>query len=88
MAAEAQSPQPSTPSNEALLKEIKGLESEIERIKRERETDGTKTSPTETIMLEKRLEYMRRELRNLRPLLCEAYRDGRWVGMSCWEDRD
>jgi len=66
-----------------LPKEIKELE---ERIKRERETPiGERiTKPTETP--EQRLERMRRELRNLRPLYCETFRGGRWVGVPCWQE--
>jgi hypothetical protein len=76
---------PPTPLKEViqLRKEIQELE---ERIKRERETPiGERiTKPTETP--EQRLERMRRELRNLRPLYCETIRGGRWVGVPCWQE--
>lgn len=38
--------------------------------------------------LEKSLERLRQQLRRgwNYPLFCEAYRGGRWVGASCWDD--
>jgi len=70
LAAEAQSPQPSTPSTEIKWPEcLVGREPE--------------TSPTETITPEeKRLEYMRRQLRhlqNLQAVIRQVYRCGMWV---------
>jgi hypothetical protein len=79
-AAEAQEDQFAECLQSQLLKEIRELEG---RIKRERETPiGERiTKPTDTP--EQRLERMRRELSSLRPLYCETFRCGRWIGTAC-----
>ena len=79
-AAEAQEDQFGECLKRGLLKEIRDLE---ERIKRERETPiGQRiTKPTE--MPEQRLQRLRKELRDLRPLYCETFRCGRRIATGC-----
>ena len=64
-----------------LEHEVKELEQQLERQMR-----GEKLiplSPEENARLKE--EQRRRELRMLRPVICEAFRDdGRWVSAPCW----
>jgi hypothetical protein len=68
--AEAQSPRP-----EMKRWSRDRLDMEIKRLKQDREIGKTPE--------QKALDMMRRELRRFRPIFCEAFWDGQWVGMPC-----
>jgi len=76
VAAEAQPPQPSTPPLEAAPIS-KDINSERER---QRQADLDR--------LKGRLNAIRRELWNQRPLFCEKFEDGQWIRTPCYSESD
>jgi hypothetical protein len=50
------------------------------------EQPATKKALTPEQRLQQQVERLRRDLRSLHPLYCEAFRNGSWVPVPCWPE--